>query len=152
MKELLPILLLTLSLQHHPDVDKRGDHVMGFDHLRTTHHFLLHPDGGAIQIDANDAKDSESRSQIREHLRHIAELFAKGDFTAPTLIHDQTPPGVPVMKNLKASIQYHFDETPRGARIRITTTNPDALAAVHQFLRFQIKDHGTHDSGKIVKP
>ncbi len=26
---------------HHQGVDQRGDHVMGFSHEKTTHHFLL---------------------------------------------------------------------------------------------------------------
>ena len=42
--------------QHHDDINKRGDQVMGFDHLKTTHHFLLRPDGGVIQVEANDPK------------------------------------------------------------------------------------------------
>jgi hypothetical protein len=138
--------------QHHADVNKRGDQVMGFDHLKTTHHFLLRTDGGVIQVEANDPKDTDSREQIRQHLGHIAELFANGDFTAPMLIHAQNPPGVSVMKRLKADIKYRFEETARGGRVRITTVNPDALAAVHEFLRFQISDHATGDSGKVEKP
>jgi len=138
--------------QHHADVSKRGDQVMGFDHLKTAHHFLLRPDGGVIQVEANDPKDTDSRDEVRQHLGHIAQLFANGDFTAPMLIHAQTPPGVPVMKRLKADIKYRFQETARGGRILITTVNPDALAAVHEFLRFQISDHATGDSGKVEKP
>jgi hypothetical protein len=137
--------------QHHADVNKRGDQVMGFDHAKTTHHFLLRPDGGVIQVETNDPKDTASRDEIRQHLRHIAQLFANGDFTAPMLIHAQTPPGVPVMKQLKANIKYWFEETARGGRVRITTAKPDALAAVYEFLRFQIKDHATGDSGEVEK-
>ena len=135
--------------QHHADVNKRGDQVMGFDHEKTTHHFQLMSDGGAIEVLANDPKDTASRDQIREHLTHIAQMFAAGDFTAPMLIHAQTPPGVAVMKRLKAGINYRFEETERGGRVRITTTNGEALAAVHEFLRFQIRDHGTSDSGVV---
>jgi hypothetical protein len=138
--------------QHHADVQKRGDQVMGFDHEKTTHHFRLTRDGGAIEVEANDPKDTSSRDQIRQHLSHIAQMFADGDFMAPMLIHAQTPPGVPVMKRLKANIKYRFEETARGGRVRITTANPDALAAVHEFLRFQISDHATGDSGKVEKP
>ena len=126
---------------------------MGFDHLKTTHHFLLRPDGGVIQVEANDPKDTKSRDEIRQHLGHIVQLFANGDFTSPMLIHAQTPPGVPAMKRLKAAIKYRFESTPRGGRVHITTSNPDALTAVHEFLRFQISDHATgDDSGKGEKP
>ena len=124
---------------------------MGFDHEKTTHHFRFKQDGGAIEVEANDPKDTASRDQIRQHLSHITQMFAGGDFTAPMLIHAQTPPGVPVMKRLKADIKYRFEETERGGRIRITTTNREALAAIYEFLRFQIADHKTGDSGEVEK-
>jgi hypothetical protein len=128
---------------------RRGDAVMGFSHAQTTHHFLLKPDGGVIQVEANDANDGASRDRIRQHLKHIAKKFSEGDFAAPMLIHAQTPPGVPAMQSLKAEIKYEFEELERGARVRISTSAPDAVKAIHEFLRFQIKDHQTGDSGEI---
>lgn len=134
----------------HPDgVNRRGDEVMGFSHAKTTHHFLLKTDGGAIQVEANNANDAASRDQIRQHLKHIAKKFSEGDFAAPMFIHAQTPPGVPAMQSLKAEIKYEFEELERGGRIRISTNNPEAVKALHEFLRFQIKDHQTGDSGEI---
>jgi hypothetical protein len=130
-------------------MNERGDHVMGFDHMKTTHHFRLFNDGGSIEVAANTPQDAESRDQIRMHLGHIARMFAEGNFNAPMLIHDQTPPGVPVMKKLKSDIQYNFEETERGALVRITTRNPEALEAIHEFLRFQIKEHKTGDSLRV---
>ncbi|MCA1614043.1 MAG: hypothetical protein LC800_07805 [Acidobacteria bacterium] len=136
---------------HAEGVNKRGDRVMGFDHRQTTHRFLLHPDGGAIEVAANDRNDKESREQIRKHLGHIARMFARGDFAAPMLIHDQVPPGVAVMERLGSEIEYVYEKTERGARVRVKTVNAEALAAVHEFLRFQIKDHQTGDPTE-VKP
>jgi hypothetical protein len=136
---------------HHEMVNQRGDQVMGFDHTKTTHHFRLLVDGGAIDVSANDSKDTESRDQIRHHLRHIAMMFADGDFSAPMLIHGQTPPGVQVMKRLKEDITYKFEETDRGGLVRITTSNAEAIQAVHDFLIFQIKDHRTGDSLEVEK-
>jgi hypothetical protein len=63
--------------------------------------------------------------------------------------HDQTPPGVSAMERLKAETKYTFEETERGAHVRITTANADALRAVHEFLRFQIEDHQTGDPLKL---
>ncbi|MBV9960017.1 MAG: hypothetical protein JO360_16445 [Acidobacteria bacterium] len=128
---------------------QRGDHVMGFDQQKTTHHFRLTNTGGVIQVEANEASDTASRDQIRKHLGHIARMFAEGNFKAPMLIHAQTPPGVPVMKELKAEIEYTFEETERGARVIIKTTNPQALAAIHAFLRFQIEEHQTGDATEL---
>lgn len=130
-------------------MNERGDQVMGFDHTKTTHHFLLLPDGGAIEVVANSSQDTESRDQIRMHLGHIAKMFAAGNFKAPMLVHDQVPPGVPVMQKLKNDIQYKFEQMEQGARIRISTNSPEALQAVYEFLRFQIEEHKTGDSLKV---
>lgn len=131
------------------EMNKRGDHVMGFDHTKTTHHFRLSPQGGTIEVTANSAEDTASRDQIRSHLGHISKMFADGDFNAPMLIHEQTPPGVPVMQKLKNEINYRFEETERGATIHISTTNSKALQAIYKFLRFQIKEHQTGDSLEV---
>jgi hypothetical protein len=130
---------------HATAVDQRGDAVMGFEHDRTTHHFLLAQDGGAIQVEANDPKDAESLAQIRGHLSQVARAFASGDFLMPQKVHDRTLPGVPEMARLKAAISYRYEETERGGRVRITTADPQALKAVHEFLHAQIEDHRTGD-------
>ena len=129
----------------HDGVNQRGDKVMGFSHEKTTHHFRLTKDGGTIEVTANDAKDTASRDQIQMHLSHIAGMFAEGNFKAPMLIHEVTPPGVPVMQRLKAEITYSFAKSDRGGEVRIATNNPEALKAIHDFLRFQITDHKTGD-------
>jgi hypothetical protein len=153
---LIGVMLLTCSIgkaqqpsMSHDEMNKRGDHVMGFDHTKTTHHFRLLPQGGTIEITANSAADTTSRDQIRSHLGHISQKFADGDFNAPMLIHEQVPLGVPEMKKLKSEIEYRFEETERGATIHISTTNSTALEAIHKFLRFQIKEHKTGDSLEV---
>lgn len=127
------------------EMNMRGDKHMGFDHLKTTHHFLLANDGGAIQVEANDAKDTASRDQIRGHLRHITMMFSEGNFKVPMLVHKKTPPGTEVMQKLKDEISYKYKETDRGALIQISTGNGKALQAIHVFLKFQIKEHHTGD-------
>ena len=129
----------------HAEMNRRGDQAMGFSQAKTTHHFLLKRDGGSIEVEANETTDQASRERIRQHLAHIAQMFAEGDFSAPMFIHAQTPPGVSVMKRLKAEIRYEFESTERGGRVNIRTNSADALAAIHDFLRFQIKDHRTGD-------
>ena len=124
---------------------------MGFSHDKTTHHFRLYKDGGSIEALADDTADAASRQEIREHLQHIAGMFKSGDFNAPMLIHARTPPGVPTMKQLRNQIEYRVEETPKGARVRVSSGNLKAVAAIHNFLRFQIKDHQTGDSTTISK-
>jgi hypothetical protein len=84
--------------QHQADVEKHGDEAMGFSHDKTTHHFRLYSDGGAIEVTVNDTKDSRNMQAIRSHLTHIVTMFSNGEFSIPMFVHDQMPPGVPVMK------------------------------------------------------
>jgi hypothetical protein len=91
------------SSQHDHAMNQRGDQGMGFAQDKTTHHFLLSNDGGVIQVTANSADDQASIDQIRMHLKHIARAFQAGDFNIPMFVHDQTPPGVPAMQNLKGA-------------------------------------------------
>jgi hypothetical protein len=126
--------------------DQRGAMVMGFDQARTTHHFLLFNDGGAIEVSVNDAADANNRDAIRSHLPHIAMMFGDGNFNAPMLVHDSTHvSGTQTMAERKAAIRYQYVETAKGGRVDIVTSDPVALAAVHQFLTFQIAEHKTGD-------
>jgi hypothetical protein len=137
--------------EHHNEVDRRGDQEMGFSHARTTHHFRLKSDGGIIEVTANDPDDNSSREQIRRHLNQISLKFSAGEFSAPVFIHGKTLPGVETMKRLKAEIKYRYEEIERGAQVRISTGNAEAAKAIHEFLRFQIKDHRTGDSGEVER-
>lgn len=130
---------------HHATMEKHGDQAMGFAHDKTTHHFRLLADGGAIEVTANDPSDKASTDAVRSHLSHIAVVFRDGDFSTPMLVHDSIPPGVTSMKLLKDKIRYAYEEMPVGGRVRITSADPVAVAAVQDFLRFQITEHETGD-------
>jgi len=131
------------------DVVKRGEHVMGFSHEATTHHFRLFKDGGEIVVTAKDSNDKASIQQIRTHLGHIAKMFSSGNFKAPMLIHDTNPPGAATMTRLNEQIRYEVSEIERGARIRLVTASPETTDAVHAFILFQIVDHQTGDAPTI---
>jgi hypothetical protein len=49
------------------------------------------------------------------------------------------------MKQHGVDLTFTFEEIDRGARVRIAGTTPQAVAAVHDFLKFQITDHKTGD-------
>ncbi len=129
----------------HEAMMGRGEKGMGFSQTKTTHHFLLKPDGGVIVVSANQAGDAATRDQIRMHLTHIAHSFAEGNFDIPMFVHDQEPAGVPEMKKLSSEITYQFKETDRGGKVIVSSSSPKAIQAIHDFLIFQIREHKTGD-------
>lgn len=136
----------------HAGMHARGAAVMGFDQHKSAHHFYLFEDGGAIDIAVKDEADTVNRDAIRAHLPHIAMMFGAGNFEAPMLIHgEQAVPGTGVLIQLKEKIVYRYAETPKGGRVDITTSDPAALAAVHEFLRYQIGEHQTGDPRTVSK-
>src|SRR5262250_472377 len=110
----LPVCTLgqqTSQSSRQDGVVQRGNHVMGFAHDSTTHHFHLLKDGGEIVVTANDPNDKASIDEIRIHLTHITKMFSDGNFNAPMLIHDTNPPGVATMTRLKGQIHYEVSNT-----------------------------------------
>lgn len=139
--------------QHdHAQMNARGAAAMGFDQEATTHHFFLHADGGAIQVTVNDPSDRANLEAIRAHLPHIAAGFAAGDFGTPKQVHARQVPGSAVMAARRQVIRYAYESLPGGGRVRIVTDDVEALAAIHEFLRFQIADHRTGDTTAITPP
>jgi hypothetical protein len=136
---------------HHAAVDARGARVMGFDQQRTIHHFRLYEDGGAIEVAVKAPQYVADRDAIRQHLPHIAMLFAQGRFDAPMLVHATEVPGTADLTRLKADVTYTYVETPAGGRVDIVTGHPEALAALHRFLAFQIADHRTGDAVAVAR-
>lgn len=135
----------------HAQMNQRGAQVMGFDQDKTTHHFYLYTDGGAIDVSVKDASDKANLDAIRQHLPHIAMMFGQGNFDAPMMVHDTKVPGTAELARFKDRVTYKYGETAKGGRVDITTTDAEALKAVHAFLKFQITDHKTGDSLDVKK-
>jgi hypothetical protein len=144
------LVLLPSGQDHHQTANDRGAVMMGFDQEKTAHHFLLYGDGGAIDIAVKDTSDTTERDAIRSHLPHIAAMFGHGDFDVPMLVHDtKHVPGAAILSARKETITYRYDETLNGGRLDIVTTDAETLKALHAFLRYQIREHHTGDSGTI---
>jgi hypothetical protein len=137
------------SDQRFAEMQARGNRSMGFDQSKTTHHFRTLDDGGAIEVTVNDPADTTDLAAIRNHLSEIAKQFAAGDFSVPMMTHAEMPPGAAEMKSLKEKIAYTYEELPGGARVKITTGDPAALTAVHDFLSYQINEHRTGDASTV---
>ena len=121
-------------------LQERGRTAMGVDQYSSTHRFDDLPDGGRIELQ-RDPADSAGVATIRAHLREIADAFVRGDFRTPGVVHGRTVPGTDVMAERRRAMRYEFRPLPGGGEVRIRTTDPAAVAAVHRFLAFQRADH-----------
>jgi hypothetical protein len=127
-------------------VQRRGQAVMGVDQYTSQHVFEPLPDGGRIVLQRDEA-DSAGEAVIREHMHAIAQAFAAGDFTLPGVVHAMKDvPGTQQMREMRDEITYTAQDLPRGGEVVISTRNPKAVTAIHEFLTFQRMDHraGAH--------
>jgi hypothetical protein len=139
------------QMKKDAEMKQHGAMAMGFDQDKATHHFTLTANGGAIAVGANDPADQATRDQIQAHLKEIAAAFGRGEFDKPLMTHGEMPPGVSAMQRHKSEITYTFERSERGGIVRIATPNADALSAIHDFLRYQIKEHSTGDPVSVQK-
>jgi hypothetical protein len=129
-----------------PDADfaamqERGRMVMGVDQYTSAHVFEDLPDGGRVVLDRDSTGDTSGVATIRQHMRDIAIAFRAGDFAQPFQVHAQDVPGTAVMQARRAAIAYDVIDRPRGGEVRIRSTDPAAVAAIHEFLAFQRSGH-----------
>jgi hypothetical protein len=124
----------------------RGAQVMGVDQYTSAHVFEDLPDGGRIVLDRADPADTAGIATIRRHMQSIAAAFRAGDFAQPFRVHAQTVPGTAVMAADRDAIHYEAVTRPRGAEVRLRSTDTAAIAAIHAFLAFQRGAH--HAAGR----
>lgn len=139
------------AAMHHPAADSahdsaftalqaRGETAMGVNQYTSTHRFDDLPDGGRIELQ-RDPGDSAGVRTIRAHLRSIAEAFGRGDFSTPMFVHAREVPGTAVMAAKRDAIRYAYSPLPGGGEVRITSGDPEAVRAIHEFLAYQRGDH-----------
>ena len=123
------------------ELQQRGETAMGVNQYTSQHVFEPLADGGRIVLQRKET-DSTGEATIRSHMRTIATAFAKGDFALPGFVHAMSDvPGTTQMTKLRSDITYSERDLPRGAEVVISTKNPDAVSAIHEFLAFQRMDH-----------
>ena len=127
-------------------LQQRGQQAMGVDQTTSTHRFDALPDGGRIELQ-RDVDDPAGVATIRAHLQEASAAFAAGDFSTPAFVHMREMPGAADMARLRGRITYEYAPLPRGGQVRITTTDPEAVRAVHAFRAAQRMDHHSGGAG-----
>ncbi len=115
--------------------------IMGVDQAASSHRFETLPDGGRIVYVMNDTRDAAGVSVIRHHLQAIADSFTAGVFSDPMLVHAREVSGAATMSRLKDRISYRYADRAGGGELRLLTADPEAGAAIRDFLAFQRSDH-----------
>jgi hypothetical protein len=128
------------------EMQSRGKVAMGVDQYTSTHRFDDLPDGGRIELQ-RDSRDTAGVRTIREHLSGIARQFAEGNFDNPAFVHAGNVPGTNTMRVKRAAIRYRFHPLPGGGEVRITSHDSETVAAIHQFLAYQRREH--HAAGSV---
>ena len=114
---------------------------MGVNQYTSQHVFEPLPDGGRVVLQRKEG-DPKGEATIRAHMRTIAVAFSRGDFALPGFVHATSEvPGTEVMRRLRKDITYSPRDLPGGGEVVISSRNPKAVAAIHEFLAFQRMDH-----------
>jgi hypothetical protein len=138
-----PALADTTASSHAAMVERGSAEVMPFDLNRTMHIFEPTPDGGLQTVMVHDG-DPQQIALVRSHLRKEANAFARGDFSDPAKIHGMTMPGLPQLRAGASRMVISYLQTTNGASIRYKTSDPQLVAAVHEWFAAQVMDHGAH--------
>jgi predicted aspartyl protease len=90
----------------------------------STRRYRLDKEGGMIEVQATRPEDKQTRDAVRQQLQQEARGVI--------------PNATPALKKHQKEIKYHYENTARGAKIRITAKSLEALSAVQDFLHSQI--------------
>ena len=142
------VILLLLSgsatfaqtVQEH--VHQMAHSVMPFDMSKTLHIFRMTESGGVQRVIARDAKDTEQITFIRQHLKHEAEKFQRGDYSDPSRLHGLDMPGLEDLQAGGAGIKVSYAALPLGAELTFETTDIHLLTAIHRWFGAQLSEHG----------
>jgi hypothetical protein len=104
----------------------------GFD--MTFERYSLDKEGGSIEVQATHPGDKETLDAVRQQLQEEAR--------------SGIPSSTPALQQHEKQIQYRFEKTTRGARIRIKAKDREALLAVQDYLRSRMSRSGS--GGAVV--
>lgn len=123
-------------------MDHRHGDLIGVDRKALVHRFVKVPGGGDVELNRRSG-DSTGAAQVRVHLAIVSDAFKRGDFSIPGVVHEKPVAGTDVMTRKASVITYEVTASQDGAILRIRTSDPEALRAIHSFIDFQAREHRT---------
>lgn len=127
---------------HANTVMQHGEQMMPFDQSQAMHMFLPNSTGGVVEIVVHDM-DQAQIVLVRSHLLQEAAKFASGNYSDPAYIHGNTMPGLGRLQAGAVRVSVRYFETPTGAAITFSSTDPGMVSAIHQWLAAQQRDHNS---------
>jgi hypothetical protein len=138
------------TMMHRQQMIHSESHmVMPFDMNKVTHYFIKNDSGGVLIIKIKDINDTVQVMLVREHLKKEYQLFSKGDFTDPQMLHGKNMPGLKVLSKSKDKYKVKFEELPEGADLNFISEDTKVINAIHQWFDAQLKDHGNDAKSKL---
>lgn len=128
------------TTQQHVHTMSHG--VMPFDMAKTIHIFAMSEQGGVQKVIVRNDGDIDQIALIRQHLRHEAEAFQKGDFGDPGHLHGAAMPGLADVKAGASQIRVTYAELANGAQMSFETNDLHTITAIHRWFGAQLSEHG----------
>jgi len=97
--------------------------VMPFDMAKTVHIFKMTETGGIQRVVLKDGRYTDQVALIRDHPRHEAERFQRGDYSDPAKLHGMAMPGVNELQLGAQHVKVSYSDLPDGAEIAFKTTD-----------------------------
>ncbi len=140
----LMLLGSSMSFAQTPQdrVHQMSHSVMPFNMSKTVHIFRMTESGGVQRVVARDPGESDQVALIRQHLKHEAERFQRGDYSDPAKLHGKEMPGLKELRTGASGIKVSYAELSAGAEITFETTDLRLLTAIHRWFGAQLSEHG----------
>jgi len=123
-------------------VHRMSHHVMPFDMSKTLHIFRMTETGGVERIVVRTPGDAEQLALIRQHLKHEAKKFQRGDYSDPARLHGANMPGLKELEANASRIRISYAAVSDGAQITFETRDLRLLTAIHRWFGAQLSEHG----------
>ena len=141
------VVLVLLSFSGFAQTPQQHVHqmshsVMPFDMSKTVHIFKMTESGGVQRVVVKDTREADQVALVRQHLRHEAEQFQRGNYSDPAKLHGADMPGLRELQAGTSRVEVSYSELPAGAQLSFSTDDLKLLTAIHRWFGAQLSEHG----------
>jgi hypothetical protein len=124
-------------------IEKHSQQVMPFNMDTAMHMFTPTSTGGLQQVVVHNG-GKQQIMLVRQHLKKEAAAFSRGDFSDPAYNHGNEMPGLSELERDYTHLSVIYRGTEQGGEIVYTSSDLQVIAAVHDWFKAQVRDHGSH--------